>query len=406
MKIRATFVMALRALRRNKMRTVLTMLGIIIGVAAVIAMVAIGNGATRQVEDQIASLGQNVVMVFAGSVNQAGVRAGSGNAGTLRIADAEAIAREIPDAVAVSPEVRTSAQIAAGNQNWFTGIQGESPDYFAIRNWPFEEGTSFTDQDVRSSNKVAVIGATIVRQLFENEEPLGKVIRVKGVPFTIVGVLHSKGFSIMGSDQDDVVIMPYTSCMKRLMGVTNIRTISIEAASPDKIDLVQDMVGDLLRQKHKITEDGDDDFMIHNQAEFTEKATAASRIMTILVVCIASVSLVVGGIGIMNIMLVSVTERTREIGIRMAVGAHGRDILLQFLIEAVSLSSMGGVIGIVLGIGASKLLTIFPPYWPTLVSPLSVALSFMFSACVGIFFGFYPAKKAAALDPIEALRRE
>ena len=406
MKIRATLVMAFRALRRNKMRTVLTMLGIIIGVAAVIAMVAIGNGATKQVEDQIASLGQNVVLVFAGSVNQAGVRAGSGNAGTLKIRDAEAIMREVPDAVAVSPEVRTSAQIASGNQNWFTGVQGESPDFFSIRNWQFDEGTSFTDQDVRSSNKVAVIGATIVRQLFENEEPLGQVIRIKGVPFTIVGVLAAKGFSVMGSDQDDVVVIPYTSCMKRLMGVTNIRTIYIEAATPDKIQEVQDMVADLLRQKHKITDQNDDDFMIHNQQEFTDKATAASRIMTILVVCIASVSLLVGGIGIMNIMLVSVTERTREIGIRMAVGAHGRDILLQFLIEAISLSSMGGVIGIVLGIGASKLLTIFPPYWPTAVSPLSVLLSFMFSACVGIFFGFYPARKAAALDPIEALRYE
>jgi putative ABC transport system permease protein len=381
------------------------MLGIIIGVAAVIAMVAIGNGATSQVEAQIAALGQNVVLVFAGSVNSGGVRAGWGNAGTLKIKDAESIKREIPDAVAVSPEVRTSCQVSADSQNWFTNVQGESPDYFSIRNWQFIEGTSFTDQDVRSSNKVAVIGGTIVAQLFDNDDPLGQILRVKGVPFTIVGVLESKGLSVMGQDQDDVVIVPYTSAMKRLMGVTNLRTINIEALSPDKIQAVQDQVGALLRQKHKIQEDHDDDFTIHNQQEFTTAATATSRILTILVVSIASVSLLVGGIGIMNIMLVSVTERTREIGIRMAVGAHGRDILLQFLIEATSLSSMGGVIGIALGIGASKLLSLFA-HWPTLVSPLSVVLSFMFSACVGIFFGFYPAKKAAALDPIEALRYE
>jgi len=397
--------MALRALRRNKMRTVLTMLGIIIGVAAVIAMVAIGNGATSQVEDQIASLGQNVVLVFAGSTTSGGLRAGWGNAGTLKIVDAEAIRREVPDAVAVSPEVRTTNQIMAGSQNWFTNIQGESPDYFTIRNWQFAEGTTFSEQDVRSANKVVVIGQTIARQLFDNDDPLGQILRVKHVPFTIVGVLASKGLSVMGQDQDDVVIMPYTSAMKRLMGVTNLRTINIEASTPDKIQAVQDQVADLLRQKHRIVEDHDDDFTIHNQQEFTDAATATSRILTILVVSIASVSLLVGGIGIMNIMLVSVTERTREIGIRMAVGAHGRDILLQFLIEATSLSTMGGIIGIVLGIGASKLLSIFAQ-WPTLVSPLSVALSFMFSACVGIFFGFYPARKAAALDPIEALRYE
>jgi putative ABC transport system permease protein len=405
MKIRATFIMALRALRRNKLRTVLTMLGIIIGVAAVIAMVAIGNGATSQVEGQIAALGQNVVLIFAGSVTSGGVRAGWGNAGTLKIADALAIQREIPDAVAVSPEVRTTTQVGAENQNWFTNIQGESPDYFSIRNWQFAEGTSFSDVDVRGATKVAVIGQTIARQLFENDDPLGQILRVKGVPFEIVGVLAGKGLSVMGQDQDDLVVIPYTSAMKRLMGVTNLREINVEADTPDKIVEVQNEITDLLRQRHKILTDHDDDFTIHNQQEFTDAATATSRILTILVVSIASVSLLVGGIGIMNIMLVSVTERTREIGIRMAVGAHGRDILLQFLIEATSLSSMGGIIGIVLGIGASKLLSIFAQ-WPTLVSPLSVVLSFMFSACVGIFFGFYPARKAAALDPIEALRYE
>jgi putative ABC transport system permease protein len=404
MKIRATLVMALRALRRNKLRTALTMLGIIIGVAAVIAMVAIGNGATTQVENQIAALGQNVVLVFSGSVTQGGVRAGWGNAGTLKIEDAEAILREIPDAVEVSPEVRTNAQVGAENQNWYTNVQGESPGYFEIRNWQFAEGTSFSDQDVHGATKVAVIGATVVKQIFGADDPLGQILRVKGVPFLIVGVLAAKGMSVMGQDQDDVVIMPYTSCMKRIMGITNVRTINVEAATPDKIVPVQDEITTLLRQRHKIQGDNDD-FNIHNQEEFTQAATSTSRILTVLVVSIASVSLLVGGIGIMNIMLVSVTERTREIGIRMAVGAHGRDILLQFLIEATSLSTMGGIVGIALGIGASKLLSIFAQ-WPTLVSPLSVVLSFMFSACVGIFFGFYPARKAAALDPIEALRYE
>jgi putative ABC transport system permease protein len=405
MKFRATIVMALRALRRNKLRTVLTMLGIIIGVAAVIAMVAIGNGATSQVEGQIAALGQNVILVFSGNFTTGGVRSGWGNAGTLKIEDADAISREVPDVVAVSPEVRTNAQVGAENQNWFTNIQGESPDYFTIRNWAFTEGTSFTDRDIKGATKVAVIGQTIVKQLFGDDDPLGQILRVKGVPFQIVGVLATKGLSVMGQDQDDVVIMPYTSAMKRLMGVTNLRTINVQAASADKINEVQNQITEILRQRHKIIADHDDDFTIHNQQEFTDAATATSRILTILVVSIASVSLLVGGIGIMNIMLVSVTERTREIGIRMAVGAHGRDILLQFLIEATSLSSMGGIIGIILGIGASRLLSLFAQ-WPTLVSPLSVVLSFMFSACVGIFFGFYPARKAAALDPIEALRYE
>jgi putative ABC transport system permease protein len=405
MKLKATILMALRALRRNKLRTVLTMLGIIIGVGAVIAMVAIGNGATAQVESQIAALGQNVVLVFAGSVTSGGVRAGWGNAGTLKLPDALAIQREIPDASAISPEVRTQNQVSAENQNWFTNIIGESPDYFEIRSWNFAEGTSFTDADVHNANKVCVIGQTIAKQLFGDDDPLGEVLRVKGVPCLIVGILAPKGLSVQGADQDDLVVLPYTSCMKRIMGVTNIRMINVQASSPDKVIQVQNEVSDLLRQRHRLTDDEDDDFTIRNQQEIADAATATSRVLTVLVVSIASVSLLVGGIGIMNIMLVSVTERTREIGIRMAVGAHGRDILLQFLIEATSLSSMGGIIGIVLGIGASKLLSICAN-WPTLVSPVSVVLSFMFSACVGIFFGFYPARKAAALDPIEALRYE
>ena len=331
MKLRATFIMALRALRRNKLRTVLTMLGIIIGVLAVIAMVAMGNGATTQVEDQIASLGQNVVLVFAGSVTSGGVRAGWGNAGTLKVLDAEAIKSEIPDAVAVSPEVNTTLQVSAGSENWFTNIKGESPDYFSIRNWMFVEGTSFTDQDVHSSNKVCVIGGTIVRQVFDGDDPLGQVLRVKGVPFTVVGVLETKGLSVMGQDQDDVVIVPYTSAMKRLMGVTNLRMINIEASTPDKIQAVQDQVADLLRQKHKIITENGDDFTIHNQQEFTAAATATSRILTLLVVSIASVSLLVGGIGIMNIMLVSVTERTREIGFAWPSAPTGATSCCNFL---------------------------------------------------------------------------
>ena len=405
MKLRATFLMALRALRRNKLRTVLTMLGIIIGVGAVIAMVAIGNGATSQVEDQIAALGQNVVLVFAGSVTSGGVRAGWGNAGTLKVTDADAIRREVSDAVAISPEVSTKNQVSAENQNWFTNIKGESPDYFSIRNWQFAEGGSFTENDVRSENKVAVIGQTIARELFDEDDPLGQIIRVKGVPFEIVGVLMGKGLSVMGQDQDDVVIVPYTSAMKRIMGVTNLNMINIQAETPEAIVEVQNAITDLLRRRHKVVEDHGDDFTIRNQQEFTDAATATSRILTILIVAIASVSLLVGGIGIMNIMLVSVTERTREIGIRMAVGAHGRDILLQFLIEAVSLSSMGGVIGIAVGIGSARLLSLLAN-WPTRISPVSVVLSFFFSAAGGIFFGFYPARKAAALDPIEALRYE
>ena len=406
MRTTATFKIAFRALRRNKLRTILTMLGIIIGVGAVIAMVGIGNGARSQVEAQIASLGQNVILVFAGSTSPGGVRGGYGSAGTLKIDDAQAIDREVRDVAAVSPEVRTSAQIAAGNQNWYTQIVGESPEYFDIRQWPFVVGTSFTDQDVRSSNKVAVIGMTIARQLYGGADAaLGQIMRIKNVPFTITGVLAPKGMSVMGSDQDDVVIVPYTSGMKRVMGVTTLRTINVQAIDANSITTAQDQIVDLLRQRHRIMPGKDDDFNVHNQQEIAEAATATSRVMGLLLGAIASVSLVVGGIGIMNIMLVSVTERTREIGIRIAVGAHGRDILLQFLIEAITLSSLGGIIGILVGIGTSKILSALAQ-WPTLISPVSIIAAFLFSAAVGVFFGFYPARKAAALDPIEALRYE
>lgn len=405
MRTAATFRIAVRALRRNKLRTGLTMLGIIIGVAAVVAMVGIGQGAKSQVEAQIASLGENVILIFSGSTTSSGIRTGWGSAGTLKIEDADSIQREVPGVVGVSPEVRSSAQVAAGNQNWMTQVQGEGTDYFEIRQWPLKAGTPFSDQDVRGANKVCVIGQTTAHQLFGDSDPVGQIIRIKQVPFIIQGVLTPKGLSVMGSDQDDVVIMPYTSAMKRVLGQTMLRTINVQAESKEALSGVQQQITSLLRQRHRITPGKDDDFTVRSQEEIAEAATETSRILAVLLGSIAGVSLLVGGIGIMNIMLVSVTERTREIGIRMAVGAHGKDILLQFLIESITLSSLGGIIGIGLGLFTSHLLSTLAE-WPTLVSPTAIISAFLFSAMVGIFFGFYPARKAAALDPIDALRYE
>ncbi len=405
MRIGSTFNIAFRALRRNKMRSVLTALGIIIGVAAVIAMVGIGNGAKAQVEAQIASLGQNVILIFSGSTTSSGIRTGWGGAGTLKIEDADAIRREVPGITGVSEELVSTTQVAAGNQNWFTRIYGESADYFDLRQWPLADGAPFTPQDVRSANKVCVIGRTTATQIYGNDDAVGQILRIKNVPFTITGVLTPKGLSTQGVDQDDIVIMPYTSAMKRVVGGTTLRNINVQVGDARQIEAAQQQIISLLRQRHNIRPGRDDDFTVRNQQEIAEAATATSKVMTLLLGAIAGVSLVVGGIGIMNIMLVSVTERTREIGTRMAVGAHGSDILMQFLIEAVSLSSVGGVIGIVFGIGASKLLSIYA-HWPTLISISSVAIAFLFSAAVGIFFGFYPAREAARLDPIEALRYE
>ena len=405
MRIAPTFNVAYRALRRNKMRSVLTALGIIIGVAAVIAMVGIGNGAKAQVEAQIASLGQNVILIFSGSTTSSGIRTGWGGAGTLKIEDAEAIRREVSAVVGVSEEVVSTTQVAAGNQNWFTRIFGESADYFDIRQWPLADGAPFTAQDVRSANKVCVIGRTTATQIYGNENPIGQILRIKNVPFTITGVLTPKGLSPQGVDQDDIVVMPYTSAMKRVIGGTTLRNINVQIADGRQIEAAQQQIISLLRQRHNIRPGRDDDFTVRTQQEIAEAATATSRVMTVLLGAIAGVSLVVGGIGIMNIMLVSVTERTREIGVRMAVGARGNDILTQFLIEAVSLSSVGGVIGIIFGIATSKILSAYE-HWPTLISISSIAIAFLFSAAVGVFFGFYPARKAAALDPIEALRYE
>ncbi len=405
MRIIAVLKIALRALRRNKLRSVLTSLGIIIGVGAVIAMVSIGNGARAQVEAQIASLGENIIYVYSGSTTSSGIRTGWGGAGTLKIEDAEAIRREVDGVVAVSEEIISTSQVAAGNQNWFTRVYGEGADYFDLRQWPLAEGSPFTTQDVRSANKVCVIGRTTAKQIFGDDSPIGQVLRVKNVPFLVTGVLTSKGLSTQGTDQDDIVIMPYTSAMKRVTGGTTLRNINVQVAGSSSLRPAQQQIISLLRQRHNIRPGRDDDFTVRNQEEIAAAQTATSDVLTVLLGCVAGVSLVVGGIGIMNIMLVSVTERTREIGIRLAIGAHGRDILLQFILEAVVLSTLGGVIGIALGVASSELVTRIMK-WPTLLSPAAIVLAFLFSALIGVFFGFYPARKAAALDPIDALRYE
>jgi putative ABC transport system permease protein len=402
MRFSNTILVALRALRRNKLRSVLTALGIIIGVAAVIAMVSIGNGAKSQVEAQVASLGQNVITVFPGSFSTGGMRSGWGGATSLTPEDAEAIAREVPDVLAVSAEVRDRNQVLANGLNWNTQVLGESPDYPAIRSWPLARGDMFSEADVRSMGKVAVIGKTVADQLFPNEDPVGQTLRIRNIPFKIVGVLASKGFNLFGQDQDDVVIIPYTSHMRRVSRRTFISAILVQASSAEKIERVQHNITELLLQRRK---GRDQDFTVRSQVELAEAATQTSKDMTFLLAIVGSISLVVGGIGIMNIMLVSVTERTREIGIRLAIGAHGRDVLLQFLIEAVILSLLGGGLGVLLGYTTSHLVAHFKQ-WPVDVSGASVLLSFGVSALIGIGFGFYPARKASNLDPIDALRYE
>jgi putative ABC transport system permease protein len=404
MKLLVTFRLAARALRRNKMRTILTMLGMIIGVGAVIVTVSLGNGAKAQVEAQIASLGQNVVLVFNGSFIRGGVRSGFGGAGTLTVDDAAALQREIPEIITISPERRYNAQIAAGDLNWSTSIIGESETYLDIRQWPLSQGAMFTEQDVHGANKVAIIGQTVATQLFPDGDAVGQAMRIKNVPFIVVGVLSPKGLSVQGQDQDDVVVLPFTSLMKRLQGVTTLSGVTVQAVSAAALSTVQDQIIAILRQRHR-TNPLTDDFIVRTQEEITAAANNTSQTMRILLVAVAIVSLVVGGIGIMNIMLVSVTERTREIGIRMAVGAHGRDILTQFLTEAVTLSMLGGVLGITLGVVGSWLLTHFGQ-WPTLIPSFWIVVSFIVSAVVGVFFGFYPAWKASQLDPIDALRYE
>ncbi len=402
MRLLATVIIALRALKRNKLRSMLTALGIIIGVGAVIAVVSIGNGAKKQIEAQISSLGQNIVTVFPGSSSSGGSRGGSGSMSTLTPEDADAIKREINGVVAVSASVRDRQQIIANGLNWNTTINGESPDIVSIRTWEIQSGAFFTEADVKSTAKVAVIGKTVVDQLFPGEDPVGQTIRIRNLPFKVIGVLKPKGFNFFGSDQDDVVMVPYTSAMRRVTRRTNLSSIYIQAATPELMSIIQEDVSSLLQQRRAGREP---DFTVRNQQELAETATKQSETMTLLLSIIAGVSLLVGGIGIMNIMLVSVTERTREIGIRLAIGAHDSDIRLQFLIEAVALSLLGGALGIASGIGLSQLVA--NNYGiPAEVSILSIVLAFGFSACVGILFGFYPAYKASQLDPIDALRFE
>ena len=401
-RVLATLRLALRALRRNKLRTLLTMLGIIIGVGSVITAVSITTGATKQVEDRVASLGQNVITVFSGNFTSGGVRGGWGGAPTLTIEDALAIKKEVSTVAAVSPEVRDRNQVLANGLNWNTQVMGEGPDYPQIRSWNMKDGTMFTEQDVRSIAKVAVVGKTVVDQLFPGEDALGQTIRIRDIPFTIVGVLESKGFNLFGQDQDDVVVIPYTSHMRRVSKRTFVNSILVQATSAETIEKAQQDITGLLMDRRKSREP---DFTVRTQLEIAEMATSTSKIMSVLLGAIASVSLIVGGIGIMNIMLVSVTERTREIGIRMAVGARGHDILVQFLIEAVTLSAIGGLIGIGLGFGASRIIAVATG-WPTLTPLWWVLVASLSSAIVGVVSGFYPAWKASKLDPIEALRYE
>ena len=405
MMLRAIFKVAVRALKRNALRSLLTLLGMIIGVGTVIATTSIGNGAKAQVEARIAALGQNVIIIFSGNVSRGGFSMGFGSAGTLTQGDFDAIRREVSGVVGASPEVRSNAQLAYGNQNIATQVMGVGEDYVTVRTWQVASGENFTDVDVRNANKVCLIGKTTAETLFGDGDPVGQIIRIKSAPFTVVGALAAKGMSMGGSDQDDIVLVPYTSAMKRLSGATAFRSFIVQAASPDLMPEVQEEVTNLLRQRHRITEGKDDDFIVRTQQEITEVATETSKVMTVLLGAIAGISLLVGGIGIMNIMLVSVTERTREIGVRLAVGARSNDILLQFLSEAVALSILGGTIGIGLGILSSELVTMNLG-WPTLVSTNWIFISFLASVAIGIFFGFYPARKAAQLDPIDALRYE
>ena len=393
---------ALRALRRSALRSMLTALGIIIGVAAVIAMVSIGNGAKAQVEASIASLGQNIISVFPGSANTGGMRGGWGSASTLTVEEALAIREEISGIVAVSPEMRDRSQVLANGLNWNTSIAGEDVSYLDIRLWAVAEGEMFTEADVRSATKVCVIGQTVAAKLFPDNDAIGHSLRIRNLPFKVLGVLAGKGFNFFGQDQDDIVIVPYTSHLKRIAHRPYLNSILIQALSPAIMSRVQQDVTDLLSQRRH---GRDPDFTVRNQQELAEAATATTKTMTVLLGAIAGVSLIVGGIGIMNIMLVSVTERTREIGIRLAVGAHGRDVLTQFLIEAIILSSLGGALGVLVGVGASQLISQLNS-WPVLVSTSAIVGAVAFSAAIGVFFGFYPARKAAQLDPIEALRYE
>lgn len=400
-----TVFIALRALRRNRLRSGLTALGIIIGVGSVIAMVAVGNGAQARIASEVAALGQNVLTIFAGSSQSKGVNAGSGTSSTITLADAEAIAREVTDVVATSPEVSTSTQAIANGRNWSTSVVGESPDYLIIRDWKLAAGAMFSDRDVRATAKVAVIGSKTAHELFGPLNPLGQTVRVKNIPFVITGVLTSKGAGMGGQNQDDRIIIPYTTAMKRITGDKYLRSINVQIANSARMEVAQQQIVSLLRQRHRLSPDQDDDFNIFNQKEIADTANSITKVVTLLLGAIAGISLLVGGIGIMNIMLVSVTERTREIGIRIAVGAQPSAIKLQFLMEAMMLSLLGGLLGVILGIAASRLVEVLADF-KTIVSFDTIILACGVCFAIGISFGFYPAQKAAALNPIDALRYE
>ncbi len=404
----STLRIALRALWVNKMRSSLTMLGIIIGVSAVIIMLAVGTGASQKISEQISSIGSNLLIVVPGSSTQGGIRMGGGSQSTLTRDDADAILRECSSVSTVAPMHNGAAQVVFGNQNWSTGIQGTTPGILEIKDCGLTAGRNMTDQDVRNSTKVCLMGQTVVDNLFGSIDPIGQIIRIKKIPFTVIGVLESKGQSLVGQDQDDVIYVPITTAQKKIFGTTipgMVRSIMVKARSTEDLPIAERQVTDLLRQRHHSGPTKEDDFTVRNLTQMLQMAQQATDIMTLLLAAIASVSLLVGGIGIMNIMLVSVTERTREIGIRMAVGAKTWDIRIQFIIEALTLSMIGGIIGIIIGSSGSAILSAVAG-WPTVVSPLSVLLSFGFSALVGIFFGFYPAYKASLLNPIDALRFE
>jgi putative ABC transport system permease protein len=401
---------ALRALRVNPLRSVLTMLGIIIGVGAVIAMVSVGAGAQARVAEQIRSLGSNLILILPGFSNQGGVRLGSGTRPTITTDDSAAIAREVSAIHTTAPSVRGRDQLVWGNTNWSTNIQGTTPDYEEARQWPVSSGRWFTWEEYESAAKVVLLGQTVIDNVFNGADPEGSVIRVAGVPLTVIGALERKGQSSWGQDQDDVIVIPLTTANRRVMGprqplANSVNAISVRVRDGQSMKAAELEIRELLRQRHKLQSYQEDDFWMRNLSEILQAEEASSRVLTILLAAIASVSLLVGGIGIMNIMLVSVTERTREIGLRMAVGARGRDILAQFLVEAVTLSLTGGMIGIVTGLASSYAIAYFAE-WRTLINPQAILLAFGFSAAVGIFFGFYPAQKAAQLNPIEALRYE
>ncbi|MEN6532989.1 MAG: ABC transporter permease [Bryobacteraceae bacterium] len=410
MRILSNMGIALEALRVNRMRSALTMLGIIIGVAAVIAMVAVGSGATARIQEQIQSIGSNIIIILPGSLTASGMRLGTGASVALTEDDANVIAAECPAVAAAAPTVRSGAQVMYGNNNWATVIQGTTPDYLTIRDATLSSGHAFTSQDVDAAARVAILGQTVVDNLFDGGNPIDQVIHIKNVPFTIVGVLTPKGQSPGGQDQDDIIIVPISTAKRSLVGFSRanaraVGAIMVQATSPNLMDEALREMEALLRQRHRLQPEQEDDFTIRNLKEVFDAQESSARVMSLLLGAIASVSLIVGGIGIMNIMLVSVTERTREIGLRAAIGARPRDIRAQFLVEAVTLAVMGGVVGILLGVTASMLISHFAK-WNTLIGPGAVALAFLFAAMVGVTFGYYPARKAAALDPVVALRYE